>query len=85
MYNELIFVIQCTFQRDGCGLSVFEMRKPNYRLGEIIGEGANIDRRLVPYHGKSNANPISHRVYIYIYIYMHQRPPHARHRKIWPW
>ena len=26
------------------------------------GEGANIDQRLVPYHGKSKANPISHRV-----------------------
>ena len=48
------------------------------------GEGANIHRRLVPYHGKSMQIQ-SHIEFIYIYIYMHQRPPHARHRKIWPW
>ena len=39
------------------------------------GEGANIDRRLVPYHGKSMR--IQSRIefiYIYLFIYMHQRP-----------
>ena len=49
------------------------------------GEGANIDRRLVPYHGKCKRIQ-SHIEFIDIFIYLyHQRPPHARHRKIWPW
>ena len=34
-------------------------------------DGANIDRRLVPYHGKSMRIQ-SHIEFIYIYIYMHQ-------------
>ena len=49
------------------------------------GEGASIDRHLVPYHGKCKRIQ-SHIEFIYIYIYLyHQRPPHARHWKIWPW
>ena len=28
------------------------------------GEGTNIDQRLLPFHGKCKANPISHRVYL---------------------
>ena len=36
------------------------------------GEGANLDRRLVPYHGKcALGNPISYRVYLFIYIYLY--------------
>ena len=32
------------------------------------GEGTNIDRHLVPYHGKCKANQISHRVYHDYYV-----------------
>ena len=43
----------------------------------LEGEGANIDRRLVPYHVKCMR--IQSRIefiyiYIYLFIYMHQRP-----------
>ena len=38
------------------------------------GEGANIDRRLVPYHGKSRR--IQSRIeFIYLYIYMSVHGP----------
>ena len=43
------------------------------------GEGANIDRRLVPYHAKSMRIQ-SRSEFIYVYIYMHQRPSFLRWR-----
>ena len=54
-------------------MSVFPKALAEGRRPE--GEGANIDRRLVPYHGKwkrvqSRIECIY--IYIYIYIYMHQ-------------
>ena len=47
------------------------------------GEGANIDRRLVPYHAKCmriQSRIVFKYIYIYIYIYMHQRPSFLRRR-----
>ena len=33
------------------------------------GDGANLVRHLVPYHGKCKVNPILHRLYLFMYIY----------------
>ena len=47
------------------------------------GEGANLYRHLVPYHGKCKR--IQSRIkFIYLFIYMHQPRPRARHRNFGP-
>ena len=47
------------------------------------GEGANLNRRLVPYHVKCRQIQ-SGIVFIYLYICIN-RGPHARHQNIWAW
>ena len=48
-----------------------------------LGKGANIDRRLVPYHGKwkqIQSCRVYLFIYIFIYIYMHQPRSFLRRR-----
>ena len=47
------------------------------------GEGANLDRRLVPYYGKCKRIQL-HMEFIYIFICINGRP-HARYEEIWSW
>ena len=49
------------------------------------GEGANIDRRLVPLSREMHANPISHRVYLFIYIYASTVVLMRAALEFWPW
>ena len=35
------------------------------------GEGANLDRHLVPYHGKQGESNLASSLFIYLYIYMY--------------
>ena len=56
-------------------------RGPKARRPE--GEGANLDRHLVPYHVKQGESNLASSLYIYLFICIN-RGPHARHRNFGP-
>ena len=46
------------------------------------GEGAILDRHLVPYHGKQGESNLTSSFFNYLFIWMN-RGPHARHRNFY--
>ena len=54
---------------DACPLAV---RKAPAEGRRPEGEGANLDRHLVPYHGKQGESNLASSLFIYLFIYMHQ-------------
>ena len=48
-------------------------------------EGANLDRHLVPYHGKQGESNLASSSFIYLFIYMHQPRSSCAASEFWPW
>ena len=74
-------------------LKISLLKKENYNFGWYFsplarrkapaegqrpeGEGANLDRHLIPYHGKQGESNLASSLFIYLYICIN-RGPHAR-------